>query len=62
MKLYSIRILKDRLLKTMVIILSVLTCVPLILIIGKVLLKGYRQINLSFSQKRHRVPWMPCWR
>ena len=48
MKSYSIRILKDRLLKTMVIILSVLTCVPLILIIGKVLLKGYRQINLSF--------------
>lgn len=42
------RLFKNKLLTLSVIVLSALTAVPLILIIGKVLLRGWRQINWDF--------------
>lgn len=42
------RLFKNKLLTLSVIVLSALTAVPLILIIGKVFLKGWRQINWAF--------------
>lgn len=39
---------KNRIFLAVVIVLSVLTIIPIVLIIGQILLKGVRQINLSF--------------
>ena len=42
------RLFKNKLLSLSVIVLSALTAVPLVLIIGKVFLQGWRQINWDF--------------
>ncbi len=42
------RLLKDRLFSIVVIVLSIITISPIVLIISKLVIKGYRQINLSF--------------
>ncbi len=42
------RLFKNKLLSVSVIVLSALTAVPLVLIIGEVLLKGWKQINWAF--------------
>ncbi len=39
---------KDRAIKVAVVVLSAITVTPIILIIGELLVKGYRQINLAF--------------
>jgi len=39
---------KNRIFKTVVIILSIITISPIVLIIGKLIIKGIRQINLDF--------------
>lgn len=46
------RILKDRLFKGGVVALSLVTISPIILIIYKLVAKGYRQINLDFFTKK----------
>ncbi len=48
MKSVTNRIFKDRLLKTGIIVLSGLSCVPLLLILGEMLLKGWKQLSWSF--------------
>jgi phosphate transport system permease protein len=45
------RLFKNKLLTLSVVIFSALTAVPLVLIIGKVFLKGWRQINWDFFTK-----------
>lgn len=42
------RQLKDKLVLGMVILLSIITISPIVLIIGKLVMKGYRQISLDF--------------
>ena len=44
----SFRLFKNRLAKGIIIILSLLTISPIILIIGKLVIKGYRQLSLNF--------------
>ena len=46
------RLLRDRLFKGGVVVLSMLTISPIILIIYKLVAKGYRQINLDFFTKK----------
>ncbi len=46
------RILRDRLFKGGVVVLSMVTISPIILIIYKLIAKGYRQINLDFFTKK----------
>lgn len=46
------RILRDRLFQGGIVVLSVLTISPIILIIYKLVAKGYRQINLDFFTKK----------
>jgi phosphate transport system permease protein len=45
------RVAKDRLFKGIVFALSVITISPIILIIGKLIIKGYRQISFDFITK-----------
>ncbi len=47
----SRRILKDKVVLGIVILLSVITASPIILIISKLLIKGYKQISLDFLIK-----------
>ena len=42
------RIIKNRLFQYLIIFLTIITVSPIILIIGKLVQKGYRQINLNF--------------
>ena len=42
------RSLKDKLFKYIIISLSAITILPIFLIVGKLIIKGYKQINLSF--------------
>ena len=42
------RIVKDRLFKVVIFIFSIITISPIVLIIYKLIIKGYKQINLSF--------------
>ena len=44
----SYRMLKNRLFKWGIIVVSGITILPIVLIFGELLLKGYRQINLNF--------------
>ncbi|MDX2431387.1 MAG: phosphate ABC transporter permease PstA [Bacteroides sp.] len=46
------RILKDRLFRWSVVALSIVTISPIVLIISKLVAKGYRQINLSFFTQK----------
>ena len=46
------RILKDRLFKGGIVVLSLLTISPIVLIIYKLVAKGYKQINLDFFTKK----------
>jgi len=46
------RILKDRLFKGGIVALSLITISPIVLIIYKLLAKGYKQINLDFFTKK----------
>lgn len=48
----SSRLLRDRLFKSGVVALSIVTISPIILIIYKLVAKGYRQINLDFFTKK----------
>ena len=45
------RIIKDKLVLGLVILLSLITISPIVLIIGKLILKGYKQISLDFLIK-----------
>lgn len=48
MKSITLRMAQDRILKGSVIVLSALCCIPLVLIIGKVVLQGWQHINGAF--------------
>ncbi|MFH1000034.1 MAG: hypothetical protein V1783_04250, partial [Bacteroidota bacterium] len=45
------RLIKDKLVLALVIALSLVTISPIVLIISKLLIKGYRQISLDFIIK-----------
>ncbi len=51
MKSITTRIFKDKTLKVGVIAFSALSCVPLLLILGEMILKGWRQLSWSFLTK-----------
>ncbi|MBT3750089.1 MAG: phosphate ABC transporter, permease protein PstA, partial [Bacteroidetes bacterium] len=46
------RVVKDKLLSILVIVFSAITIFPIVLIIGKLISKGYKQINLDFFIKK----------
>lgn len=48
MKSVTTRIFKDKLLKIGIIVLSALSCVPLVLILGEMVIKGWKQLSWSF--------------
>ncbi len=49
---FKFRIFKDRLFKGLVLAFALITISPIVLIIGKLIIKGYKQINLSFFTEK----------
>lgn len=59
-KTSRIRYIKDRLFFGFICLFTFLSAIPLFMILGELVVKGYKQINIAFLQNLIPVRWMRC--